>query len=161
METFLCTDCCCKIEIKEYKQQFLDLKNKIYKKKAGVFIYDPNRNKVLIVQSRGNLWGAPKGTMEYGETNIECAIRELKEETGLIISEKMLSQSFIICNQATYFYLEMDECDIKVQENCSQNDANGIGWINLECLRKCIKLGNININQHFRLLLIKLLGLYF
>jgi hypothetical protein len=158
METFLCRDGCCKIQIKEYKQQLLDSKNKINKKKAGVFIYDPITNKVLIVQSRGNLWGAPKGTIEYGETNIECAIREVEEETGLIIYQKMLNESFIICNQATYFYLEMNECDVKVQDNCLQNDVNGIGWIKLECLRKCIKLGNISINQHFRVLLIKLLG---
>ena len=157
METFLCVDGCCKIQIKEYKHQFLYSKNKINKKKAGVFIYDPNTNKVLIVQSRGNLWGAPKGTLEYGETNIECAIREVEEETGLIICQKMLNESFIICNQATYFYLEMSECDVKVQDKCLHNDANGIGWIKLECLRKCIKLGNISINQHFRVLLIKLL----
>ena len=91
METFLCVDGCCKIQIKEYKHQFLYSKNKINKKKAGVFIYDPNTNKVLIVQSRGNLWGAPKGTLEYGETNIECAIIEVEEETGLIICQKMLN----------------------------------------------------------------------
>ena len=51
----------------------------------------------------------------------------------------------------------MSECDVKVQDKCLHNDANGIGWIKLECLRKCIKLGNISINQHFRVLLIKLL----
>jgi ADP-ribose pyrophosphatase YjhB (NUDIX family) len=158
MESFLCADGCCKIDIKEYKQQLLHSKNK---KKAGVFIYDPTTNKVLIVQSRGNFWGAPKGTIEYGESNIECAIREVKEETGLIICEKMLFQSFIICNQATYFYLETSECDVKVQDNHLQNDANGIGWIKLECLKKCINSGKISINQHFRLLLIKLLGLHF
>jgi|LakMenEpi03Aug12_release.lakeMendotaPanAssembly.Ray.scaffolds.fasta_scaffold266561_3 8-oxo-dGTP pyrophosphatase MutT (NUDIX family) len=156
METFVCHNGCCKIMIKTYKESF-DSKIRGYKKKAGVFIYDPNTNKVLIVQSRGNLWGAPKGAIENGETNVECAIREVKEETGLIICEENLTRSVIICNQATYFYLEMGECDVKIEENCLQNDATGIGWIKLECLKKYIKLGNLNINQHFRILLLKLL----
>ena len=157
METFVCPNGCCKISIKNYTDSF-DSKNRGYKKKAGVFIYDPVSNKVLIVQSRGNLWGAPKGAIENGETNVECAIREVKEETGLIISEKNLIRSVIICNQATYFYLEMEECDVKIQENCLENDATGIGWIKPECLKIYIKLGNLNINQHFRILLLTLLG---
>ena len=65
METFLCTNVCCEIKIKPYKEN--DDSNKKFienKKKAGVFIYDPKTNKILIVQSRGNLWGSPKGTIE-------------------------------------------------------------------------------------------------
>jgi len=43
-------------------------------------------NKILLVRHRkGNrrYWVLPGGRLEYGETFEECAVRELKEETGL------------------------------------------------------------------------------
>jgi ADP-ribose pyrophosphatase YjhB (NUDIX family) len=50
--------------------------------------------KILLVRHRkGNrlYWVLPGGRLEYGETFHECAVRELKEETGLDIEiEKFL-----------------------------------------------------------------------
>jgi len=43
-------------------------------------------DKILLVRHRkGNrqYWVLPGGRLEYGETFFECAVRELKEETGL------------------------------------------------------------------------------
>lgn len=45
--------------------------------------------KILLVQHRKGsrlYWVLPGGRLEYGETFQECAIRELKEETGLDIA---------------------------------------------------------------------------
>lgn len=45
-----------------------------------------NENEILLVRHRkGNrqYWVLPGGRLEYGETFYECAVRELKEETGL------------------------------------------------------------------------------
>jgi ADP-ribose pyrophosphatase YjhB (NUDIX family) len=45
-------------------------------------------DKILLVRHRkGNrqYWVLPGGRLEYGETFIECGVRELKEETGLDI----------------------------------------------------------------------------
>src|ERR1700722_9915267 len=44
--------------------------------------------KILLVKHRkGNqqYWVLPGGRLEYGETFADCAVRELKEETGLEI----------------------------------------------------------------------------
>ena len=50
---------CCSFEIKNYtKIDFIPIS-----KKAGVH-FDIQNNKVLLVQSRGNLWGCPKGSVE-------------------------------------------------------------------------------------------------
>lgn len=162
METFLCQDGCCSLKIKPYVAQDLVYENfHVRRKKSGVFIYDPITNKVLIVQSRGHLWGPPKGTMEDNETYSECAVREVMEETGLDISKESLTTSFAVYNKATYFYLEMKECDVSVQEKDPKNDANGIGWIKIECLEKCIEAGNISISGHLRLLFKQLHGRIF
>ena len=79
---YKCLDGCCTIDIVSYS----GINNGKFteKKKAGVFLYDPDSDRVLIVQNKGNLWGIPKGTFEDGEDNLACAIREVKEETGII-----------------------------------------------------------------------------
>jgi len=38
---------------------------------------------VLVMEANGS-YGFPKGHINEGETDIECALREIKEETGII-----------------------------------------------------------------------------
>ena len=154
---YRCENGCCMLEISPY------VPNPFYKtakkrRKAGVFIYDPNTKKVLIVQSRGKLWGSPKGTLEIGESDRACAIREVKEETGLTVDPINFHKASIINNKAIYYYLEMPCCDVHVQSHVCNNDANGIGWINIDCLEKCVKSGNIKLNKHFIKMIDRFLG---
>ena len=58
-------------------------------KSCGTIIIDSNKRVLLVRQKLG--WvGFPKGHMEQGETEIETARRETKEETNLdvIVDEK-------------------------------------------------------------------------
>ena len=77
MQTIYCADKCCKLRTIPFTRQ-----KKMHKKthKVGMFIHDPVINKVLIVQSEGNLWGLPKGSLEYEENIVNGAIREVMEE---------------------------------------------------------------------------------
>ena len=52
-----------------------------YEKSCGAVIF--NGNKVLVIQQVKGHWGFPKGHVEEGETEVETAIREIKEETNL------------------------------------------------------------------------------
>jgi 8-oxo-dGTP pyrophosphatase MutT (NUDIX family) len=150
MQYLKCKKGCCSLEIHPYIQNSTyKIKNSF--RKAGVFIYDPNKNKVLLVQSKGNLWGIPKGSLKYEETERICAVREVKEETGLTIYEDNFSKAMVIRNRAVYYYMEKDECLVKVQNHIPNNDANAIGWIRIECLEEFIIDGHITLTQHCRL----------
>ncbi len=69
-----------------------------------------NDDRVLLIRQNDNSIGFPKGHMEIGETEIETAIRETREETGLdvnIISTKKYKIKYyvdeIILKEVTYF----------------------------------------------------------
>jgi 8-oxo-dGTP pyrophosphatase MutT (NUDIX family) len=51
--------------------------------KAGGGIVVNEQNEVLLIYRRGK-WDLPKGKLDDGETIEECALREVKEETGLL-----------------------------------------------------------------------------
>lgn len=52
-------------------------------KSCGAIII--HNNQVLLIQQNQGFWGFPKGHVEGEETEIETAIREVKEETNLDI----------------------------------------------------------------------------
>lgn len=65
----------------------------------------PQGDSLLLVRHRKgdkSYWMLPGGGLDYGETFEACAIREIKEETGLDISiERMLYLSEAICPRGT------------------------------------------------------------
>ena len=161
MSSFVCPDKCCTLKIAPYTTKH----SKDFLKevqhctgKAGVVLYDTIQDKVLIVQSRGHLWGPPKGTLQYGESQRICAVREVKEETGLDISADSFTRAVNLSNRAMYFYMETSETDVEVQSQIADNDANGVGWIKLKCLQECVENGNISLSKHCQIVLKRLLN---
>ena len=61
----------------------------IFVKAAGGLVYNSTGRILMIF--RNNKWDLPKGKLEVGESIQDCAIREVKEETGVsnlrIVSE--------------------------------------------------------------------------
>ena len=59
-----------------------------YIKSCGFVAYKriENANYYLIIKSQNGDVGFPKGHMESGESELETAIRELKEETGVDVN---------------------------------------------------------------------------
>jgi 8-oxo-dGTP pyrophosphatase MutT (NUDIX family) len=54
---------------------------------AHGLVRDPDGRILLIQRSDDRTWALPGGTMELGETLRECAIREVREEAGLLASD--------------------------------------------------------------------------
>ena len=74
----------------------MDQTPKIMQSAAGVAIL--YQNKILLVHPTGGSWkkgtcGIPKGGMEPDEDPMEAALRELREETGIVLSPSQLLPS--------------------------------------------------------------------
>lgn len=149
-----CKKGCCSYEVRDYKRcEFIPRS----KNKAGVFIYDPKKEKVLLVQSRGNLWGPPKGSLESDETFLDCAIREVREETGIKLDNGNIGDNKkLIFDNSHYFYCELEQIPVTLDTPMTSsdiNDASGIGWFSINCLVELVELNTIHINFHCKLLL--------
>jgi 8-oxo-dGTP pyrophosphatase MutT (NUDIX family) len=163
---YYCENKCCSIKIIENSKdsEYLHKRRGNYYK-SGCFIYDPDQNKVLLVQSRGYLWGMPKGSVnvDEGEEVFECAIRETKEETGITITSTDFLRAIKVKNRAVYYYVEKKAEDIlpQINEDPEANDANGITWIKIDCLKELVKSGKIMLNDHCKIAFRKLLDITF
>ena len=144
----------CKFIVQPYKNKKFVYTNDTPRNKSGVIIYNKQTNHILIVQSRGNLWGFPKGSFEEGEDFKTCAVRELKEETGIDVDMNELSICYNVNNRVKYYLVETninhDNVNLQEDKYCDHNDVNGICWINLDCLKNMYMNENISFNYHAR-----------
>ena len=83
------------IDVDNIKQKFKD--EYIKSEKKYLFLKKQGKIKELYDKTKGSFseteWEFPKGRRNEHEKNIECAIREIEEETGLIVD-----QNFMIYN---------------------------------------------------------------
>lgn len=146
-----CSNKCCDIKYKTYERRPNKIHNKYNRIKAGMVLYNKAKNKVLMVQSCGNLWGFPKGTIKFNECIKDCAVRELFEETGLSLDNLDEAVCISINNRAYYFVCE-DDMSREIAA-IDKNDVNAVGWISLGCLADLISSGRISINSHCKIIL--------
>ena len=99
-----------------------------YEKSCGgiVFYKDKNNYDILILKflyGKNTMWGFPKGHMEKDESEIQTALREIKEECGLdvdIFPEFRESTEFIYKEntilQVVYFAAKTNYKSIRLQD---------------------------------------------
>ncbi|MER7793014.1 NUDIX domain-containing protein [Streptomyces sp. NPDC097640] len=69
---------------------------------AGAIVHDEENRRVVLLQRGPNakfaqgLWDLPVGKSDPGEPITETAVRELREETGLVVDPKSLRVAHII-----------------------------------------------------------------
>lgn len=90
-------------------------------------------------------WGIPKGRQEKKETELDTALRELHEETGLQASDiKVLNfnepmESSNTSGETTYickYYTAVSTSDTAVNINFGESEINGVQWFNLSDIKK-------------------------
>lgn len=150
--------CSCKncfFEFTDYKYINKNDYHKFNKRKGGILIVD-KYDRLLLVQSRGHLFGIAKGTLENYESFENGAIRELKEETGIDIDASQLKHK-IQLNQACYYYVKLDdEIYPKVQKHIVDNDANSVVLISFNCLLENIENKKMKLTHQTKKVLGKL-----
>jgi hypothetical protein len=110
--------------------------------KAGAFLLQ--RNRVLLVRSRGAKWGFPKGFILPGETALSCATRKVKDQTSLDVDIAETDRLAWSPGQTVIYFKEIKETtrasiNTKVI-NCK--DCTGICWVRLSCLKKEVLANN-------------------
>ncbi len=92
------------------------------------------RDRILLVRgTQTGKWSFPKGHLKDGELGQACALRELKEETGLVLRPYQYFKVIELFKQNEYFCYriqEIEPCPEDLREIC---DA---GWFSIEELRR-------------------------
>ena len=97
-----------------------------YVKSCGFVAYKQieNENYYLIIKGRNGDVGFPKGRMEDGESELQTAIRELKEETGVEVepidgfrslTEYKLKRASGAIKQVVYFLGKCTDDNVVIQ----------------------------------------------
>ena len=140
-DTLSIDDTCC-VPPKAESDKTLN-KNTDKEKSCGCIII--NGDKVLLIKQTKGHWGFPKGHVERNETEIETAMREVKEETNLdveIDADKRYTMEYITdkgkLKQVVLFIAKCIGGEIKAQE-CEVND---IKWLNFDEAIKTITYDN-------------------
>ena len=125
------------IIISEYDQNLKEvdiMENQVkVEKSCGCIIID--NEKILLVKQTKGFWSFPKGHMESGETELQTAIREVKEETNIDVipdENKRYVEEYMMENgnkkQVVYFVARKTSADVKAQES----EIADIKWLNFK-----------------------------
>lgn len=96
-------------------------------------------DEVLLVRRRNppdaGLWGFPGGHVEPGETALQCAARELAEETGVIATPRLYLDNIDVIHHSPegrlefHFLLTAVLCDYIRGEPVAADDALDAAWL--------------------------------
>lgn len=101
-----------------------------------------HEGKVLLVRRRNEpdagLWGYPGGHVEFGETALDAAARELREETTVHATPtEYLTNIDVVAKNPLgeithHFLLAAVLCQYQSGTPLAQDDVSGAGWVDFE-----------------------------
>lgn len=114
-----------------------------------------NENNELLMIFRRKKWDLPKGKLDDGETIAECAVREVKEETGLTdvkqgaflgitlheYADKHVKKDVI---KESHWYKMYADKDAKLVPQ-EEEDIEKIIWADKKKIEECLKNSYRNI----------------
>lgn len=106
------------------------------------------QGEVLLVRGRlGGKWSFPKGHKKRGESDLQCALRELWEETGVTPLSNEPMRSYKLAKATYFFFTIEEECFPRVNDS---NEVDMVQWWPLDSLP--IHNSNVDVSM-FRSLL--------
>ena len=116
----------------------------------GIICMTPENRFLLVKGRKSGKWSFPKGHRNRGELAIECALRELYEETGISLTTPLTyPKSFVFSKDNSgpeYFIIDVErELDTQINDN---REITEVGWFSLEEIRGLN--GNIDITRFLR-----------
>ncbi len=63
-------------------------------KSCGFLIFKEDPNPAFLLMRHPKRWDLPKGHVDEGEKNLQCALRELEEETGITKDDIEIDPNF-------------------------------------------------------------------
>ena len=108
---------------------------KLRKEKSCGCIIIKNKKVLLVYEKNTNFWGFPKGHMEEGESEIQTALREVKEEVGLevdIDKEKRYELNYIIrdeIDKTTVLYIARTKSEEIIMQ---ESEIANIKWCDFD-----------------------------
>jgi 8-oxo-dGTP diphosphatase len=112
--------------------------------RVGVGVIIEKNGQVLLIK-RTNVhgagtWSTPGGHLEYGESPEECAIREVKEETGVNIGDvkfRGITNDFFEASEKHYITIWMVGRHLSGEPVVNTDgEASDIGWFSWDALPK-------------------------
>ena len=132
------------IRLKNFEEEYSKWQDYITKIPVyGSILIDPTFKYCLLLTMNFNNkvhYGFPKGKVNYGESNVECAIRETYEETSYDISGKINKECYVegvVKGKCTRLYLIFN-VDIRTEfYPQKEGEIDGYQW----CLIKDLPVG--------------------
>ena len=100
----------------------------LYQKVYGVILISKN-NRVLLVKGRcRNIWSFPKGHYKASEGELNCALRECFEETGISLRDVKYNYYRKLSSGSYFIYTDMEEEDTIIQD---LNEISEVSWVSI------------------------------
>ena len=118
---------------------YQDRSRKVY----GCIVISSDNNILLVKGRLSQKWSFPKGHMEGKETSLQCATRELQEETGLCLMTEPIS--FKKYSAAGYFiYSVENEARLFPKDTREIDDARWFSYEEISNLNK-----NVDVSMFY------------
>ncbi len=109
---------------------------------VGVGVIVMKGDQVLLLRRRNShgdgTWSSPGGHLEYGESPEECAIRETREETGVIIADvtfRAITNDLFEAEEKHYVTIWMEGRYVSGEPRInSQREMSEVGWFSWNAL---------------------------